>query len=334
MNPYWGKGFFAFIVLFFHRMGQLLTGEIGWNQLASDEIQVLILSIIGVASALIGVFLVLKKMTMMANALSHTVLLGIVLSYLGLQAITATGVFAFNATMLLIASLITAVLTVTLIEVCQKFFKLQEDASIGLIFTFLFALGVVLVTIYSRNTHLGVEAIMGNMDALHQDDLGFAFSILCVNIVMVLVLFNYYKLLAFDPVFTKCVHGASWVFQYLLMLQTALTAVGAFRAVGVFLFLIFLTAPVLSAKLFTKKLKVLIAYAMFISLGCALLSVALSRHLFSVYGLAVSTAGLACVCTSLTYPLSLAVIKIKTVVLKSLKKRSLERVNYAKQESL
>jgi hypothetical protein len=73
---------------------------------------------------------------------------------------------------------------------------------------------------------------------------------------------------------------------------------------------------------------------MLISLGCALLSVALSRHLFSVYGLAVSTAGLACVCTSLTYPLSLGVVKIKVAVLQSLKKRSLQRVDYAKQELL
>ena len=334
MNPYWGKDIFSFMMLFFHRMWQLLTGEISWHQLASDEIQILVLSAVGVASALVGVFLVLKKMTMMANALSHTVLLGIVLSYLLLQAVTTTGLVTFNATMLFVASLIAAVLTVTLIEICQKFFKLQQDASIGLIFTFLFALGIVLVTIYSRNTHLGIEAIMGNMDALHRDDLIFAFNILCINTVTTIVLFNYYKILAFDPVFTKCVHGASWIFQYILMLQTALTAVGAFRAVGVFLFLIFLTAPVLSAKLFTQKLKILIVYAILISLGCALVSVALSRHLFSMYGLAVSTAGLACVCTSLTYPLSLAVIKTKTVVLKSLKKRSLERVNYAKQESL
>ena len=78
VNPYFGKNFFSFLLLFAQRMGSLLTGKIGFSDLASDEIQVLVLALVALASALVGTFLVLKKMTMLANSLSHTILLGIV----------------------------------------------------------------------------------------------------------------------------------------------------------------------------------------------------------------------------------------------------------------
>src|SRR5690348_5384464 len=82
MNPYWGASFSEFILLFFHRMVQWLTGSLSLCDLASDEIQVLTLICIAFSGALLGCFLVLKKMTMLANSLSHTILLGIVGSYL------------------------------------------------------------------------------------------------------------------------------------------------------------------------------------------------------------------------------------------------------------
>ena len=75
MNPYFGKNFWQVFVLFFQRMGEFITGQIGLSELASDEVQILVLMLVGFASALIGTFLVLKKMTMLANSLSHTILL-------------------------------------------------------------------------------------------------------------------------------------------------------------------------------------------------------------------------------------------------------------------
>jgi manganese/zinc/iron transport system permease protein len=330
MNPYWGQDFFSFIILFFHRMFKLLFGKIALSQLASDEIQILVLFFIGVSSALVGVFLVLKKMTMLANAISHTILLGIVISYLGMQWIAGKGLLVFDNKLLLLSSLVTALLTMGLTDLCKRVFKLQEDASIGLVFTFLFALGVILVTLYTRNVHLGSEAIMGNIDALHLNDLKFAFSITIVNLVIITLFFKYYQILAFDEVLAKLLCCTPLLFQYLLMLQTSVTAIGAFRAVGVFLFLIFLTAPILSARLFTKKLKGMIGYAILINFICILFSVALSRHLLSLYGIAVSTAGLTCVCSALFYPLSLFGVKMKKHLLNFLKKRNIALHNLRK----
>src|SRR5580692_7382093 len=82
MNPYWGTDFWQFFAVFGKRMALFATGQLPFSQLASDEIQVLVLILIALSSALVGTFLVLKKMTMLANALSHTILLGIVGAYL------------------------------------------------------------------------------------------------------------------------------------------------------------------------------------------------------------------------------------------------------------
>ena len=72
MNPYWGATLFSFFPLFFHRMLDLLTGKLAWTDLASDEIQVLVFALISIGAALIGTLLILKRMAMLANALSHT----------------------------------------------------------------------------------------------------------------------------------------------------------------------------------------------------------------------------------------------------------------------
>ncbi|NGX47266.1 MAG: Manganese transport system membrane protein MntB, partial [Chlamydiae bacterium] len=144
MNPYHGADFFHFFAIFFTR---LLT----WKTLASDEIQFFVLSLIAIASSLIGTLLVLKRMTMLANSLSHTILLGIVIAYLLL--FKAGSGMPMNFQVLFIAALVTGILTTLLTQVLHRVIKLQEDASIGIVFTSLFALGILLVTLYTRNAH-------------------------------------------------------------------------------------------------------------------------------------------------------------------------------------
>ena len=81
LNPYSGKSFFGFFLEFFSRLYQFLTGNISVTDIASDEIQIIVLGGVAISAALVGCFLILRKMTMLANSLSHTILLGIVLAY-------------------------------------------------------------------------------------------------------------------------------------------------------------------------------------------------------------------------------------------------------------
>ncbi len=294
-NPYWGADFWDFFLTFFHRIGLMLSGNVSLGQLAPDEVQVFVLSLVGFSSALVGTFLVLKKMTMLANSLSHTLLLGILIAYLIMIPLTPSSKEQFHGMsiqVLLIASLATALLTTVLTQGLTQVMKLQEDASIGLVFTTLFALGVVLVTCFTRNTHLSTEAVMGNVDALHVDDLQMAFWIAGVDFLFVILLFKGFKIVAFDSVLAAALGFSTSFFNYLLMVMTAATVIGAFRAVGVLLVLAFLVGPVLTARLYTHRLNRLIALSALIAVGCSWAAVALSRHFLSVYQVSLSTSGL------------------------------------------
>jgi manganese/zinc/iron transport system permease protein len=308
-NPYFGKNFFEFIWIFFQRMFELLMGKIGITDLVSDEIQVLVLCFVGCASALVGTFLVLKKMTMLANSLSHTVLLGIVVAYVIMLPFIPkeeTHAHALSLQTLLIAALTTGLITTLLTQMLTHLLHLQEDASTGLVFTTLFALGIVLVTVFTRNAHLGTEAIMGNVDALHVDDMKLIFWIALFDLAVVAIFFKEFKMTTFDASLANAQGFSSTIFNYLLMVLTSATVIGAFRAVGVLLVLAFLVGPVLSARLMTDRLMKMIFAAIGISIFGSLISVALSRHFLSVYHAPLSTAGLAttvlgviyCVCLS------------------------------------
>jgi len=296
VNPYFSKTLGQFLLLFLQRMGALVTGQLSIADLASDEVQVLVLALVAIASSLVGTFLVLKKMTMLANSLSHTILLGIVVAYIILIPFIPEGEahsHAISMQVLLIASLVTGLITTLLTQMLTHLLKLQEDASTGLVFTTLFALGIVLVTIFTRSTHLGTEAIMGNVDALHLHDLKLIFGIALLDFVVIALLFKEFTVTTFDGPFASAQGFSSPLFSYLLMVLTSATVIGAFRAVGVLLVLSFLVGPVLTARLFTHRLKTLLLLASLIGVFASLLSVALSRHLLSVHHLPVSTSGLA-----------------------------------------
>ena len=295
MNPYWGNTGIDFFITLFRR----LKGDIPLNQLPSDEVQMLVLIGIGCACAGIGTFLTLKKMTMIANAISHTILLGIVIACLIL------GTTQLTFFVLLIASLLAALITTFLTQLLTQLFKLQEDASIGLIFTSLFALGIVLVTLFTRNAHLGVEAITGNVDALHVHDLQLVGWVAGIDLVVCLLLYKELQVTAFDPAYANTMGISSSRFNLLLLMITAMTTVAALRSVGVILVLTFIVGPPLIARLWTHRLPSLLLLATAIGAGVSIFGVALSRHLLSVYNLPLSTGGLVATLIGITYIISL-----------------------------
>lgn len=294
-NPYYGKTFWQFIFLFFQRMGAFFTGHLSTEQLAADEIQVLVLIGVAISSALVGCFLVLRRMTMLANSLSHTILIGIVLAFFLSSFWEESGgehasSIAPMGTMLF-AALVTGFFTAFLTEFLVKTGKLQEDASTGLVFTSLFALGVILVTILTRNAHVGTEAVMGNADALQRGDLFWVYLIVAGNIGLFCLFFKEFKLTTFDPGLAYAMGFSPVLFNYLLMAQVSATTITSFRAVGVLLVLAFMTGPALTARLLTHRLGIMLGWAVALGSFSALMGVAITRHALTVSGVALSTSG-------------------------------------------
>ena len=101
-----------------------------------------------------GVFLVLRRMSMMADAITHTVFLGIVLAFFVTEDL--------NSPLLLVGATLVGVGTVWLTEMIHNTGLVNEDASIGIIFPLLFSIAIILVSLYSGNAHLDVDtALLG-----------------------------------------------------------------------------------------------------------------------------------------------------------------------------
>lgn len=309
-NPYYNQTFWGFFIEFFYRITLFLRGKIGFHDLASDEIQILVLVGIAGSAALVGTFLVLRRMTMLANSLSHTILIGIVVAFV----LTSNGVLGhdgnysepINLTAMLLASLAMGIITTFLTEFLTKTARLQEDASTGLVFTSLFALGIILVTVLTKSAHIGTEVVMGNVDALHFNDCKLVYLILGINLLLFLLFFKEFKITTFDAPLARALGISPLFFNYLLMVQVSGTAIGAFRAVGVLMVLAFITGPVLTARLLTDDLKKMLMLSVAIGSFASIVGVALARHFLSVYGKALSTGGVVVCTIAVIYAIAIA----------------------------
>ncbi len=312
-NPYWDNNFFQFFYTLLVRLWQFLTGNT--MELASDELQLCVLILLSVTAAFIGTFFVLRKMTMLANALSHTILPGVVLAYVAYHFYSAPReAFDFSHLLpsdafLIAGALVAAFVTTFLTRAVVSSLPVAEDASIGMVFTLLFAIGIILVTTLTKSAHVGAELLMGNVDALHMDDLKLMFWIFVLNTFVLIAFWRPLFLTSFDPLFARMCGISNDKVSYLLMAQVSICAIGAFRAVGVLLFLAFLVTPALVARRFTNKLKLMALIACLVAMGASFLGVAISRHMLTVYELPGSTAGLVVVILAITYSLSLALIR-------------------------
>lgn len=297
LSPYWDLNFFQFFQTLFVRSFQALCGV--KQSLATDEIQLIVLLLLSIPSALLGVFMNLRKMTMLANSLSHTVLIGLIAAFLVIPNTIQQG--ALSLSTLFVASIFSAFVTVSITEGAVKGFRLQKDASIGLVFTGLFSLGIILVTLFSKNTHLGTEIIMGNIDALHFQDVKSGIIVCLVNLFFLLIFFKELYYTTFDAVHTKLLGLKPALFHYLLIFLLAATSIAAFRAMGIVLFLAFLTTPFLIMRLFSCKIIGLFVGSVVIAALASSMGVASSRHLLSVYNMPLSTSGLVVTWMALFY---------------------------------
>jgi manganese/zinc/iron transport system permease protein len=315
MNPYSGETFGGFFLTLFARIWAFLTGELPVASLAADEIQMLVLVGVAASTAMLGCFLVLRRMTMLANSLSHTILLGIVIAFLvssdGLASAAQESHEPININAMLIASVITGIVTTFLTEFLTKNARLQEDASTGIVFSSLFAVGIILVTLATRNAHIGTEVVMGNVDALQLEDCKLIYFILGLNVLIFLLFFKEFKITTFDPGLATALGFSTVFFNYLLMVQVSATAIGSFRAVGVLMVLAFITGPVLTARLLTNDLKRMIWLSIGIGALASILGVALARHLLTVYGLALTTGGVVVCVISSMYATAIAYHKCR-----------------------
>lgn len=232
---------------------------------AQLEIQ-LIASLVAIACAIPGTFLVLRKMAMISDAISHSILPGIVVGFFITQDL--------NSPWLILLAALTGVLTVVLVEKIQQTKLVKEDTAIGLVFPALFSIGVIMIAKYANDVHLDIDAVLlgelafSPFDRLYYDgiDLG-PKSMWVIGIILLVtltLLFAFYKELkisTFDAGLATSLGFSPAIIHYGLMSVASVTTVGAFDAVGAILVVALMIAPAASAYLLTSNLTKMILLA-------------------------------------------------------------------------
>jgi manganese/zinc/iron transport system permease protein len=227
--------------------------------------------------SLLGAFLVLRKVVMVGDAISHSVLPGIAIAYVFSQ--------SFDSYFILLGAAVFGVFTTVIIDFFHKKLKLQEDASIGITFTWLFALGVIIISLFTeKNTDLDQDCVLfGDLGISFLDKIivGGLFygtrSMWMIFPIFILILgfiikgWKGLQLISFDVEYAKSkgVNVSFW--HYSFMLLVSVTTVMSFESVGAILVVGLLSIPPATAFLISEKLnKLLVLSCVFSTISCVL----------------------------------------------------------------
>ena len=237
----------------------------------------LIAILISISCSLLGVFLVLKSMSMLTDTISHTVLLGIVLSFFV--------VHDLSSPFLIVGATLVGLFTVYLVELLKNTNLIKEDASI------LFSIAVILISKYTANIHLDIDAVLLGELAFapfYKIEIfgmnivkGILTSgiILILNIVFISTFFKELKISTFDKTLASVLGLFPTLVHYLLMTLVSVTAVVSFDAVGATLMISFMIGPAATAYLVAKNLKAMIFYSILVGCLSSIIGFHLARFL-------------------------------------------------------
>ncbi|MBB6428541.1 metal ABC transporter permease [Algisphaera agarilytica] len=234
--------------------------------------------LVGVACGVLGCFVVLRRMALIGDALAHAVLPGVVLAFMiggiawaqwGLndsgEVTNAAAAWAgpkiaavidqiSPPILLLIGATITGLLTAVLINLVVRFSRTKEDSSIGIVFTSMFALGIVMISALPQSTHFDLKCFLfGDPLAILPEDLKMM-AIICPSVLVIVGLLYYrLKLVSFDPLVAAAMGVSVAAMHYLIMGMLSVTVVAGLKTTGVVLVVAMVITPASAAYQLTNR---------------------------------------------------------------------------------
>jgi len=215
--------------------------------------------------AILGCYLVLRRLSLLGDAISHAVLPGIALAFYFTGSVAGWPIF--------IGALVLGILTSALTQAISSLGRVSEDTSLGVVFTSLFALGVIMLQAWARHADLDADCVFyGQIDYVAADTtpiLGWEVSrplltlapMLALTVAFVAVFWKEMKIVAFDPELAAAIGIRVAIVHYLFMAMVAGVAVASFESVGSILVVAMLIVPPTTAALITDRLGWMIAWA-------------------------------------------------------------------------
>lgn len=209
-------------------------------------------SVAAIVCSVVGCLVILRRMAFLGDALSHAMIAGVAGGYLFMKILFATEA---HAPAMLVGSLIAAVVTVASIGFVSRVSRLKDDTAIGIMYTGIFAAGVVLVSVYSNYIHIDLmHFIMGDVLGVADHDLWVAAIAASIVLTVIILFFRQFQLTSFDPVMAASIGMPVLLIDYVLTTCVSLVVVSAVSMVGVILVVGLLITPAATAYLLSDRL--------------------------------------------------------------------------------
>lgn len=234
-------------------------------------IQILwVLLVVASSCGLMGSLLLQRESLMVADAISHTILLGIVIAYYF--------VGDLSSPWLIVGATLFGVITVVSIEVLVKTGRIANDAAIGLVFPFFFAIAVLIISKYYTNVHLDIDMVLlGQVELsplkrteLWGTPLPTAFIqgslVLMLNLGFILITYRSLKISLFDRIFAETIGIRVNILDLILMTLVSLTAVTSFESIGAILVIALMAAPAMTARLLVRTFPQLLILSVLVAM--------------------------------------------------------------------
>lgn len=206
-------------------------------------------AIVGIMCGVLGCFIVLRNMSLIGDALSHAILPGVVVGFL----VAGYSILGFFA-----GSVIAGLLAAVLITWIQRNVTTHEDAAIGIVFTFMFAIGVMGISWLTRQkgVHLDLQDFLfGNVLGISDQDLWLTLLVMLFTLLCVVAFYRYFFVTTFESVVARTIGISVQTVHYFLMLLLSFAVVASLQSVGVILVVAMLITPASTAYLLTDKMR-------------------------------------------------------------------------------
>ena len=215
--------------------------------------------LVAVVAGVVGCLVVLRRMAFLGDALSHAMIAGVAGGYLVMKLLFG---FEAHAPGMLLGSLLAAVLTVALIGLVSRISRIKEDTAIGIMYTGVFALGVVVVSIFRSYIHIDLmHFILGDILGVADTDLWVGAIVSALVLSILILFFRHFQLATFDPVMAASIGLPVLLLDYALTTCVSLVVVSAVSMVGVILVVGLLITPAATAYLLCDRLDRMMALA-------------------------------------------------------------------------
>lgn len=219
-------------------------------------------TLLGITAGTLGVFAMLAKRSLMADALSHAALPGITGAFLAAGALSMTGK---AIPLLLLGAAITGILSIISIQAIIRFTRLREDAAIGIVLSVFFGAGVVMLSYIQTNAPAGsaglAHFIYGQVAAMNAADVRLMAAIAALTIITMILLRKEFTLICFNDAFARATGWPVSLISAIMMALVALITVAGLQAVGILLIVAMLIIPPAAARFWTESLNRLLLIA-------------------------------------------------------------------------